>query len=296
MTRVIVLGSPRGWHAEDLRRAARGHLDLAFAAFSGLRSEVTPTGTRVASGGAELTAADALLVRAMPPGALEQVVFRMDALAVARDAGVAVVNPPKAIEVAVDKYLAGVRLKAAGLDTPHTFACQTAEEADEAFARLGGRAVLKPVFGGEGRGVTLLEDPAMAARAFALLQRLGAVILLQEFLPPDAVRGACDYRLLVVGDRVLGMRRRHATDWRTNISRGATAEPLELTPALAELALRSATAVGAPLAGVDILPAAGGRFVVLEVNAAPGWRALRGVTGVDVAGLVLGLLAAEAGA
>ena len=48
---------------------------------------------------------DGVLVRMMPPGSLEQVVFRMDALHRVAAAGVPVVNPPRAIEVAVDKYL-----------------------------------------------------------------------------------------------------------------------------------------------------------------------------------------------
>ena len=59
-----------------------------------------------------------MIVRTMPPGSLEQVVYRMDALWRLEAAGVAVLNSPKAIECAVDKYLASARLEAAGLDRP----------------------------------------------------------------------------------------------------------------------------------------------------------------------------------
>ena len=90
------------------------------------------------------------------------------------------------------------------------------------------------------------------------------------------------------------MRRIHPTDWRTNVSRGATTEPLEVTPQLAEIARRSAAAVGAPLAGVDVLPARDGGLYVLEVNAVPGWRALAPTVGVDVAQLVLDLICPHA--
>jgi ribosomal protein S6--L-glutamate ligase len=42
------------------------------------------------------------------------------------------------------------------------------------------------------------------------------------------------------------------------------------------------------MAGVDLLPdLETGRLVVLEVNAVPGWRALSGATGVDVAAAIL---------
>ena len=54
----------------------------------------------------------------MPPGSLEQVVFRMDALHGVAAAGVPVWNPPRAVEAAVDKYLALAKLDQAGLPVP----------------------------------------------------------------------------------------------------------------------------------------------------------------------------------
>jgi ribosomal protein S6--L-glutamate ligase len=97
----------------------------------------------------------------------------------------------------------------------------------------------------------------------------------------------------VIGERVLGMRRRNPLDWRTNIARGATAEAFTPTPAECELALRAAAAVGAPLAGVDLLPGRDGRHYAIEVNAVPGWKALARATGIDVAALVLDFVASQ---
>ena len=37
------------------------------------------------------------------------------------------------------------------------------------------------------------------------------------------------------------------------------------------------------VAGIDLLPTPSGGYVVLEVNAVPGWRTLGPVTGIDVA-------------
>jgi len=64
-----------------------------------------PGAARVA-GDTDLSGCDALLVRSMPPGSLEQVVFRMDALARVEQQGTPVLNPPRALEIAIDKYLA----------------------------------------------------------------------------------------------------------------------------------------------------------------------------------------------
>ncbi len=158
-----------------------------------------------------------------------------------------------------------------------------------AFEELNGDVVVKPIFGGEGRGVTRINDEAIAQRAFWMLEGLGAVIYLQEFIEHEG----CDWRLMTIGERVLGMKRCNPLDWRTNISRGATAEPLEVTPELTEIAHRAAAAVGAPLAGVDLLPGRDGRLYAIEVNAVPGWRALSRSTGVDVAREVLRLVASQ---
>jgi ribosomal protein S6--L-glutamate ligase len=281
--RIAVLGSTESWYFQDLSRAANGRCILVPATFRQLRSTIVIESCSVASNKLDLNQCDTVLVRTMPAGSLEQIVFRMDALARMEAAGVRVINPAKAIEVAVDKYLATARLAAAGLTVPNTIACQTVDDAMAAFNELGGDVVVKPLFGAEGRGIARMNDEAFAWRAFQLLEDQRAVIYMQPFIEHEG----CDLRLLVIGDRILGMRRSHATDWRTNVSRGAKTMPLEVTPELAELAICAASTVGAPLAGVDVLPARDGRLYVLEVNAVPGWRALARTLEVDVARLVL---------
>ena len=64
-------------------------------------------------------------MRMMPPGSLEQVVFRMDALHRVAAAGVPVLNPPRAVEAAVDKYLTLALIEAAGAARAATWAGQS---------------------------------------------------------------------------------------------------------------------------------------------------------------------------
>jgi RimK family alpha-L-glutamate ligase len=280
---LAVLGSPESWYLRDLVRAAEGRHTITPVTFRDLSSLLSGTKAQVTTAGFDLAEVDAVLVRTMPPGSLEQVVFRMDLLGQLEAAGKVVLNPPRAVEVAVDKYLASARLQAAGLQIPRTFVCQTADDAMAGFVTLGGDVVLKPLFGAEGRGITRLNDDALALRAFKMLEQFGAVIYLQEFIQHEGA----DLRLLVIGDRVLGMRRRNPLDWRTNLSRGATAEPLEVTPELARQARLAAEAVGAPLAGVDLLPGCDGNLYAIEVNAVPGWKGLARALDIDVGRLVL---------
>jgi len=288
---IAVLASPESWYLADLARAAGCRHELTAVGFRELTGSLIDGERGVSARGVDLRRVDALLVRTMPPGSLEQVVFRMDLLGELERAGVLIVNPPRAIEAAVDKYLASARLAAAGLPVPRTIVCQTVEEGLAAFAAVGGDAVVKPLFGSEGRGIARLQDEALAQRAFQMLVQLGGVLYVQQFIPHHGF----DVRVLVVGRRMFAMRRSHASDWRTNISRGATPEPIELTAEMAELARRAADALGAPLAGVDLLPGRDGRLYVLEVNAVPGWKALAGTLGVDVAAAVLEYVESAAG-
>jgi len=284
--KIAVLGSATSWYVDDLRRAAGGRHKIVPVGYRHLSSHVDGEVIGVSSGELDLRSFDVLLVRTMPPGSLEQVVFRMDALANLAGSGVRIVNPPRAIEVAVDKYLATTRLQQAGLLVPATLVCQTADQAMEGFTALGGDVVVKPLFGSEGRGITRVSDEAIALRVFKSLEQISVVMYLQQYIDHEG----CDLRLMVIGTDVLGMQRRHPHDWRTNISRGAVAEPLEVTAELADLAHRAAQAVGAPIAGVDLLPAKDGQLYAIEVNAVPGWRALAEVTKVDVAQQLLSLL------
>ncbi len=279
--KLALLAGGDGWHVRDLQRAAaaQGH--------EARRVDFRRVCAGVSGPGDSLAGFDGVLVRTMPPGSLEQVVFRMDALQRLQARGVAVLNPPPALEACVDKYLAAARLEAAGLPVPPTAVCQHTDDALEAFAALGGDVVVKPLFGSEGRGMVRVSDPDLAWRTFRTLERLQCVLYLQRFVHHPG----WDLRVFVVGGRVLTAMRRYARGgWRTNVAQGGRGEPARVTPEQERLALAAAEALGAPVAGVDLLPEKG-NWYVLEVNAVPGWRALAPVTGVDVAAEVVRFLA-----
>ena len=90
----------------------------------------------------------------------------MDALHRVAAAGVPVLNPPRAVETAVDKYLTLAMIQAAGMPVPRTWVGESATAALEAFEILGGDVVVKPLFGSEGRGLVRLSDGELAWRTF----------------------------------------------------------------------------------------------------------------------------------
>jgi RimK family alpha-L-glutamate ligase len=235
----------------------------------------------------ELDACDVVLVRGIPRGSLEQVVFRVDALHALAAGGVRVVNSPTAIERTVDKFLASVLLARAGLPVPRTIACERAADATEAFEELGGDVIVKPLFGSMGLGMARVEDADVATRVFRALELERAVYYLQETIP----HGGRDVRALVVGERVVGAIERLGDGWRTNVARGARAERVALDAAQEELCVGACRAVGADYGGVDLLRGDDGRDYVVEVNGIPGWQGVERATGVDVAGALVEWLA-----
>lgn len=275
---LAILSHGTGWHVADLLRAA---------ATLGQRSTVVDfrrLSAGVGAGPEPLLEFDAVIVRTMPPGSLEQVVFRMDLLQQVEARGVPILNTPRALEACVDKYLTTARLAAAGLPVPPTIVCQTADAALEAFDALGGDVAVKPLFGSEGRGMLRVSDPELAWRTFRTLERTAVVLYLQQIIRHPG----WDLRVFVLAGRVLtGMRRHARGDWRTNVAQGGYGEPAAVGDTEAALALRAAAVLGTDAAGVDLMQGPAGEWYVIEVNAVPGWRALAPVTGVDIATAML---------
>jgi RimK family alpha-L-glutamate ligase len=281
--RVAILGSTGAWHAGRLQRAltARGH-ECGFAPVTRMVGRIDG-GVAVRGRELALEGCDVVLVRGVPRGSLEQVVFRVDVLHALAAAGVRAVNGAHAIERTVDKFLASALLARAGLPTPRTIACERAADAEQAFAELGGDVIVKPLFGSMGQGMVRIEDADVAMRVFRALELERAVYYLQETLP----HAGRDVRALVVGERVVASIERIGDGWRTNLARGAQARPVRLDAQQERLCVRAAAVLGADYAGVDLLRAADGRDHVIEVNGIPGWYGAERATGIDVAAAIV---------
>ena len=219
-----------------------------------------------------LEGCDAVIVRGIPRGSLEQVIFRVDALHALVERGVACVNGPRAIERTIDKFLASALLARGGLPTPRTVACERPEDALEAFEELGGDVIVKPLFGSMGAGMTRVDDTDVAYRVFHALELERAVYYLQE------THEGRNVRAFVVGGRVLAAIERVGPEWRKNVARGAQARAAELSAEQERLCVKAAEALGTDYAGVDLLG-----DHVLELNGIPGWHGLQKATGVEVA-------------
>lgn len=148
---VAILGERGGWHVARLAAALErsGHT-ADVVSWRTIGATIAPDGPAFAP--RSLATADVVAVRGMPGvgGAglrLEDVIFRMDALAELAALGVPVVNPPRAIEIAIDKYLSLALLARAGVPVPRTAIAQSGVAAREAWDSFGRDCVAKPLFG-----------------------------------------------------------------------------------------------------------------------------------------------------
>jgi RimK family alpha-L-glutamate ligase len=231
---------------------------------------------------------NALVIRPIGRGSLEELVFRMDMLYKLERQGLLVINPAEAIEHCVDKYDILAILEDNGVPVPRTMATESANEAVKAFTDLGGDVVVKPLFGSRGIGATRVVDAEIALTVFKAITFHHGVIYIQEFVP----HGYSDIRAFIVNNHVTAAMRRVSESWKTNYSQGARPAPLELNTELEELAVKSAKVVGCKIAGVDILEGPNGP-VIVDVNSQPGWKGLQMVTKVNVADEIVTFILSE---
>lgn len=203
--------------------------------------------------------------------------------------GSRVLNTASAIEVCGDKWRTSMSLQAAGLPTPRTAIAMTPEATLAALDELGYPAVLKPLVGSWGRLVTKLETREQAGTVLEYQAALTGPQAHLGYLQALIDSGGRDIRVIVIGGVAIGASYRSSDDWRSNVARGARTGRCRLTPELAKLAAGAAEAVGAELAGVDVIEDGQGRQLVIEVNSGVEFSGFQQAHGddLDVADLIV---------
>ncbi|MFE3328146.1 lysine biosynthesis protein LysX [Streptomyces sp. NPDC059176] len=180
--------------------------------------------------------------------------------------GVDVVNSADATEVCGDKWRTTVALEAAGVPTPRTALALTPQAALAALDSIGYPAVIKPLVGSWGRLVVQLPDRASAEGVLEYAAALPGPQSHLGYVQELIRKPGRDIRVIVVGGQVLGAVYRTGESLRTNVALGGQTLPCEVTPEIDKLSLNAAAAVGADIAGVDLIEDRDGRLLALEVN------------------------------
>jgi RimK family alpha-L-glutamate ligase len=288
--RVAIFNDTHGWHSEQLTAAFEilgietVYSDLAFCRIDLSQPQ------RLVIPGFDKTLPDAVLVRGIAPGSLEQITLRMDVLHTLAELGVPVLNPANVIELTVDKARTSLRLALAGLNTPPTWACEDRQQAVDIIRReltAGYSVVMKPLFGCQGKGIIRIDD----LEQLDLIAPVGDAFYLQRYVLPAEPGAWQDWRLMIIDGQLVAAMSRRSGHWITNFAQGAQCFATTVTDDMRELALAAAHAVEAPYAGVDLIQDHHGRFSVLEVNSVPAWKGLFQATGADIAGPIASMVA-----
>jgi len=221
---------------------------------------------------------DAVFVRSISQGTLEQITFRLGLLHALRESGVRVWNDARAIERCVDKSATTFLLHKAGIPTPRTRTMETKPPADTYVADAHRPLIYKPLFGSQGKGLMRVDDVAGLPDPVAA----DNIYYLQDYVPASGTTFE-DWRVIVTRQRVVAAMARRADNWITNVHQGGAPTAHLPSDEMAELARGALAAVGGDYGGVDLIRAPDGRLLVLEVNSNPSWRGLQSVSDVDIA-------------
>jgi gamma-F420-2:alpha-L-glutamate ligase len=210
--------------------------------------------------------------------------------------GVAIVNPPAAIESVADKLHTLQILAASGAPIPKTILGKFPVDVALVEREIGFPVVVKKLRGTRGAGVMLCENRAQFDDLANLLDGAapGQDFLFQQYIKSSHGR---DVRVLVIDGKVVAAMERRSTDggFKSNISLGGSAKPFKTPRAMADLALKVSRALNLDVAGIDILFDANGAYRVCEANSSPGFQGLERACGVDVPELVFLAMARKFG-
>jgi [lysine-biosynthesis-protein LysW]--L-2-aminoadipate ligase len=205
----------------------------------------------------------------------------LHALRLFQNLGIPCVNTYEVSQTCGDKILTAVALRDNNIPQPEIRIAFTEESALEAIENLGYPVVLKPAVGSWGRLLSKINDRDAAETILEHKTVLGSyhhsIFFIQQYIEK---RGR-DIRAFVVGDTCIAAIYRSSDHWITNTARGAKASNCPVTPALAEICVNAARAVGGGVLAIDLFESDRG-LLVNEVNYTMEFRNSIDTTGVNI--------------
>jgi len=285
MDRIVIFTDDPGWHGKQLRLAfAKRGIASEYVSLTDCQFHIEDQKNPILIPGFVDELPLAAFVRGVPGGSLEEVVLYLDFLHALKVMGIPVYNDGQAIERSVDKAMTSFLLNHAGLPTPLTWVLRDQDQAahigDEQL-KQGNYLISKPLFGSQGVGIRRIEKMT----DLIWLTASHGVYYLQQYVH-CAGDGYSDQRVFVINGTAVAAMRRCGKSWLNNVAQGAHCEPVELTPELAELAVKATQVLAMDYAGVDIICDKNGQLIIIEVNSVPAWKGLQSVCDVTISELL----------
>jgi ribosomal protein S6--L-glutamate ligase len=194
-------------------------------------------------------------------------------------------NGAQAIAQARNKMRSLQVLSANGIDIPATVMAREAKELKSMVKLVGGMPVLVKLLQREDkRGVMVCQTLQSLEAALQAVLGLGHNLIVQQYVKHTGQ----DIRVLVVGDEAIAAVRRRPRVGRLahTLNTGARLEPVKLSEAQRQAAIKAVRLIQLEVAAVDMLDVQGSPKV-FEVNASPALAAMEQATGLELASKVI---------
>jgi ribosomal protein S6--L-glutamate ligase len=192
-----------------------------------------------------------------------------------QNSGAFMLNTRSSMLTCDNKLTSALLFEKFNIPTPKTAFISNEKNIDSAIKIIGNKfpMIVKTLTGTQGIGVVKVDSYDSLVSVVQALFKHDAELLIQEYMPTDS-----DVRTFVVDNKIFACTRRvkKSGEFRSNVHRGAVAEPYKLSDEEIEIVLRTARASKAYLVGVDHIIFKD-KIYVLEVNGSPG-------TGADYEG------------
>ncbi len=189
---------------------------------------------------------------------------------------------PNAFTLGHNKLLASLEMLQKGVSIPTSYFVSSSTQAKALLGEVNYPIIIKIPEGTHGKGVMFSDSESSARSMIDALEVFKQPYIIQEYIETGEVKSH-DIRVIVAGGKVAGAYKRisTATDVRANLHISGHGEAVELTPEIEKMAVKAAKAIGADIAGVDIL--VGRKVSVIEVNLSPGLRGVTKYSGENIA-------------
>ena len=288
---AIVTDDP-GWHGQKLKHSlAKRGLKARYVRLQECSFDLTQQATVKLPGFNQLP--QAVFVRGVPGGCLEQVVYYLDVLHALEYLQVPVFNNTRALERSVDKGMTSFLLKSNNIKTPKAIFSSDLHYINNKIHELvdaSKQVVVKPIFGSQGKGVQRISNKSDLID----YSMMHGVMYVQEYIDAGEEVGV-DYRVFVVGGEVVASMKRTGESWITNVAQGGKVEAVKLGDQVEQIAIDAASVTGLEYSGVDLIRDKYGDFWVTEVNSVPAWKGLQQTTKVDISDLIINKFIAHCG-
>ena len=280
MIRTLILTEKEGWHYQQLKLSLTklNHL-VDSACISDISIILTNNEAILENKGERLPKIDNIIVRFIPGGTLEEIVFYLNILKILESMNVRVVNNASSIESTVDKLYTSYLLNNNNINCPKTYVMRGQEAASKFISNYHyeSKLIYKPLFGSQGDNIRLIEGSSDLDK----LDNQTNIYYFQEYLEN---RPNYDYRVLVINNKnniKYFYMTRYGDTFVNNFSKGAKCVRENLNEEVIELAIKSSKLLNIDFCGVDIIEH-NQKYYVIEVNSIPAWKGLQKVESANI--------------